>query len=201
MKFLWSVAAEVYTDLVIAGLDIAPPKRLFHQPKQKLDCAYSDTILADKAFTEKERKLILEANQDLESFCNGLIELDIVFELDAEDKETIRNNCVLLRAPPTHPSIIASDEAIKNTTLGLCDYMANDTRRLYLVPERLYNPITFRTTATHELGHFIGLDHTKPNSIMYKHNTSRVLYPTRIDAEELAKTWQVNVEDLKYFKL
>lgn len=201
MKFLWSVAAEVYSDLVLAGLEIAPPKLLFHQPKRKLDCAYSDVIFADKKFTDNERKLILEANQDLESFCNGLIQLDIVFELDAEDKETIRNNCVLLRVAPTHPSIIASDETLKNTTLGLCDYMANDTRRLYLVPERLQNPITFRTTAIHELGHFIGLDHTKPNSIMYKHNTNRVLYPTRIDAQEVAKIWHYDPEQFKYFKL
>ncbi len=145
--------------------------------------------------------MILEAKGDLESFCNGLVEIDIRFNLDSEDKETIRNNCVLLRVSPNHPSIVESDEKLQNTTLGLCDYMANDTRRLYLVPERLTNPIAYKTTATHELGHFIGLGHTKRPSIMHKHNYNKVLYPTYNDAQEMAKAWNYKPEQFRYFKL
>ncbi len=145
--------------------------------------------------------MILEAKKDLESFCNGLIELDIKFNLDSEDKETIRNNCVLLRVSPNHPSIIESDEKFQSTTLGLCDYMTNETRRLYLVPERLTNLIAYKTTATHELGHFIGLGHTARPSIMHKSNYSKVLYPTYNDAQEMAKAWGYKPEQFRYFKL
>lgn len=201
MKFLWSLASELYSDLVLGGLEIAPPKFLFNNPEKSLECVYSEVILADVNFPIHEQKLILEAKKDLEYFCNGAIELDIRFELDSEDKETIRQNCVLLRVSASHPSIKESDEKLQNTTLGLCDYMANDTRRLYLVPERLTNPTTFRTTAIHELGHFIGLGHTGRPSIMHKHNYSRVLYPTRIDAQELAKVWNYKPEQFRYFKL
>ncbi len=201
MKFLWTLASELYSALITSGLEVPPPKFLFHQPKKQLECAWSSIILADTNFPESERKLILDAKADLEYFCNGLITLDIRFELDSEDVEVIRKNCVLLRVSPNHPSIVASDENLKASTLGLCDYMSNDTRRLYLVPERLTGPITYRTTAIHELGHFIGLDHTERPSIMHKSNYNGVLYPTRIDAKELAEVWGRNPEEFRYFKL
>ena len=201
MKLLWSLASELYSDLIIGGLEFPPPKFLFNKPKGQLECVYSDTILADVNFPDNERKMILEANKDLEYFCNGAITLDIRFELDSEDIETVRQNCVLLRVSASHPAIKESDEKIQNTTLGLCDYMQNDTRRLYLVPERLTNPITYRTTAIHELGHFIGLSHIERPSIMYRHNYSRVLYPTYKDAQEFARVWNYKPEQFRYFKL
>lgn len=192
---------EVYSDLLNSGIKLSKPSFLFNKPKKVLECEYEEIILADPAFTLEERILILEAQQDLEFFCNGLVKLDIRFELDINDKDVIRENCVLFRVASTHPNIVASDERIKATTLGLCDYMNNNTRRLYLVSERLTNLTTFRTTVIHELGHFIGLDHTKSPSIMHRSNYSNVLYPTRIDAEEVAKVWSIKPQDLRYFKL
>lgn len=201
MKWFWNFISDIYSELVVAGLSLPTPKLLFHQPNYKLKCCYQETILADRNFTETERYLITEARKDLEHFCNGMIALDIRFELDPEDKETIRDNCVLLRVEVTHPSIVESDAKLESITLGLCDYMRNKTRRLYLVPERLTNPITFRTTAIHELGHFIGLSHTEKPSIMHKHNNNNILYPTYIDAVELSKVWNCDIQDLRYFKL
>lgn len=201
MKLLWSLASELYSDLVIGGFNIHPPRFLFHQPQEKLECIWSCTILADTNFPEFERQLIIEAKKNLESFCNGAIEIDITFDLDSEDKETIRNSCVLLRVSSNHPSIIKSDEKLQSRTIGLCDYMPNDTRRLYLVTDRLDNPIAFRTTAIHELGHFIGLGHTERPSIMHKRNYNKVLYPTYVDAQELAKVWNYKPEQFRYFKL
>jgi hypothetical protein len=201
MRLLWSILAEVYSDLRIGGLKLGKPKLLFNQPKKELDCEYSETIWADTTFTPAERILILESLDDLHYFCNGLVRLEIRFELDKSDSEFIKKNCVLLRVDGYHPSIVASDERIKSTTIGLCDWMANDTKRLYLVHERLSSPTTFRTTSIHELGHFIGLDHTKIPSIMHRSNHNNVLYPTRLDAEEVAKVWSINPQDLRYFKL
>lgn len=162
---------------------------------------YQDIIYVDKTFTPDEQKLIMEAANNLEEFCNGMIELFLTFELDPEDHETIKNNSVLLRVNSDFHAIVTSDTRVEGHTIGLCDYMSNDTKRLYLVMDRLHDSITFRTTAIHELGHFIGLGHIESPSIMHRRNNSNVLYPTFKDAKEVSKVWNVYREDLKYFKL
>ena len=201
MKLFWRILSEIYSNLVVAGLKISPPNFLFYIPKKKLSCQYTATILADINFTDNERRLILEGLNDLHQFCNGIFELQILFVLDPEDHERVNNNYIILRVSPTHPSIVASDEKVESTTIGLCEYMENKTVRLYLVPERLTNPIMFRTTTIHELGHFLGLGHTERPSIMHKLNYETVLYPTRRDAEAFGKLTGLAPESFKYFKL
>ena len=199
MKFFWKIISKVYSDLVLSGLKIPKPQWLFNNPKLKLPCQYQGTIFADITFTDREKLLILEGLDDLHFFCNGLIELEIIFNLDPNDRETIKNNCVLLRAEEEHPSIVEADGYHESRILGLCEYMDNDTVRLYLVPKRLYNEHSFRTTAIHELGHFIALEHTARPSVMHKSNYNNVLYPTEIDAHEMARVWSVRPEDLRFF--
>lgn len=201
MRFFWKIISRIYTDLVLSGLTIPKPKWLFHNPKIKLPCQYQTTIFADNTFTDKEKLLILEALDDLHFFCNGLIEIEIIFNLDPKDKEAIKNNCVLLRADETHPSIVEADGYHETRILGLCEYMDNDTVRLYLIPNRLHNEHIFRTTAIHELGHFIALEHTARPSIMHKSNYNGVLYPTEIDAREMARVWRLRYQDLRFFFL
>lgn len=201
MRVFWKILSKFYCDLIISGINFDPPNILFNKPKYKLDCCFTETILCDVTFNQIERELIKEAILNLESFCNGLIRLDIKFDLDPNDYNRIENSSVLLRVDGYHPSIMASDQKISSTTLGLCEYMTSGYRRLYLVVERLEHHIAFRTTAIHELGHFLGLDHTSKSSIMHKTNFNNVLYPTYIDALELAKIWNVDAECLRYFKL
>ena len=201
MKLFWKFLSNMYSGLVVGGaIRMEPPKFLFNQPSRKLQCLYQDLVLVDKSFTDEEKKLIVLAIKDLEYFCNGLIQIIPKFDLDPEDQETIKNNSVLLKVGPDHPSIVASDEKLELNTIGLCEYMENDTKRLYLVNGRLHNDIMFRTTAVHEFGHFIGLGHTPMPSIMHKSNNS-VLYPTREDALELSRIWKIYPGHLKYFKL
>lgn len=194
--------ASIYSELVVEGvINEDPPTFLFHKPKKKSECYCQEFVLVDKNFTPKEQKIIAESVKNLEYFCNGMIEIYLKFDLDPEDKERITNHNVLLRVDGYHPSIVASDGYLKANTLGLCEYMDNDTRRLYLVMERLTHPTTLRTTSIHEFGHFIGLDHTSKPSIMHKHNNSNVLYPTYKDALEMAHKWDSHPEDFCYFKL
>jgi len=202
MRFFWKILSRIYSDLVVgAGLDMASPDCLFYNPNKKLERYSQEVILADKNFTPKERKLIIEAVRNLEYFCNGMIEIILIFELDPENKEALSNHSVLLRVDATHPSIVTSDEKLGATTLGLCEYMDNNTRRLYLVVERLQDDIGFRTTTIHEFGHFIGMGHTDKPSIMHKHNSRNVLYPTYKDAMELAHRWSQHPNDFRYFML
>lgn len=202
MRFFRKIISNIYSDLVVGGaLDIPPPNFLFHKPKKKVECYLKEVVLADRNFTPKERKLIVEAIKNLEDFCNGMIQIILSFELDPEDREQMNNHSVLLRVDATHPSIVTSDEKLAATTLGLCEYMVNDTRRLYLVIERLQYPTTFRTTTIHEFGHFLGMDHTEKPSIMHKQNSRNVLYPTYKDAMELAHRWNQHPNDFRYFIL
>lgn len=143
----------------------------------------------------------MEALDDFHRFCNGLIKLKINFELDINNLDQLNNNHTLLRVGPEHPSIVYADKKYDAATLGLCEWMQNQTTRLYLVPERLTNPISFRTTAIHELGHFVGLGHSPKPSIMYKYNYDKVLYPTYKDAIELSKLSGYSPEKFRYFKL
>lgn len=201
MKLLWNFLSNVYTDLVVTDtITSKPPAFLFNKPKKKLDCVYSDVILIDKNFDADEQKLIIEALQNVEDFCNGLVQILFKFDLDPNDHERISNHSVLLKATPEHPDIAAYDGYHDARCLGLCSYKANQTCHLYLVTDRLSTRTIFRTTAVHELGHFLNLGHTEMPSIMYKYN-SNILYPTFKDACELAHTWSCEPWDFKYFKL
>lgn len=200
MRFFWRILSELYCELVYLGLKFKPPSILFHQPKRKFQCQYFEEILADKSFTDAERIYIMQGLQDIEEFCNGLYKFSVNFEL--EPSTDVAVNCrLLLKVKQDNPIIVASDERIKSTTLGLCQYMTTGAKIVYLVHERLKDPITYRTTVAHEFGHFIGLSHTERVSIMHKSNFGKVLFPTYIDAVEFAKTYQCDPEDLKYFKL
>jgi hypothetical protein len=198
MRLLYRIISKIYFYLIANKIVNAPPKFLFNKPKQQLTNALTTYILADINFNYQERGIILEAISDLENFCNGLIQIDIFFELDVAKIDDIECT-VLLKADDSHPTIIESDNKISAETLGLCQYMTNGQCRLYLVQKRLYNEITFRTTIIHELGHFIGMKHTEMYSIMHKSNFSNILYPTYIDAKELGLAWNIKPECFRYF--
>ncbi len=200
MRFFWKFISEIYCGLVSLGFKIEPPPILFNQPKQKFQSQRFEEILADKSFTSEERGYIIAGIRDMERFCNGLVKFSVKFVLESSTKVTI-DSSLLLRVKADNPAIVDSDERIKSTTLGLCQYMSTGAKIVYLVSERLSDPITYRTTVCHEFGHFIGLDHTEQTSIMHKSNFGRVLYPTYIDAVELSTKYGCSPEELRYFKL
>jgi hypothetical protein len=200
MRLFWKIISEIYCELVSWGLNFKPPSVLFHQPEQKFQCQYFEEILADKSFTDAERTYIMQGLQDIEEFCNGLYKFTVNFVLEPTTEVAV-SSCLLLKVKNDNPLIVASDERIKSTTLGLCQYMNTGAKIVYLAHERLTDAITYRTTVAHEFGHFIGLEHTERVSIMHKSNFGNVLFPTYIDALEFAKKYNCNPEDLKYFKL
>lgn len=200
MRLFWKILSELYCQLVSLGFKLSPPRLLFNQPKQKFQCQYFAEILADKTFDDSERVYILEGIKDIEEFCNGMIELSVKFDLEP-GTQVADNAFLLLKVETTNPAIVASDERINSTTLGLCQYLQSGGRIIYLVYERLTDPVTYRTTMSHEVGHFLGLEHTARVSIMHKSNFGTVLFPTYIDAQEFSNKYDCSPEDLKYFKL
>jgi hypothetical protein len=201
MKLLWSLIAWFYTYLINTGYNIALPKWLFNKPKTENLISIIKEIHADDSFTDDERVLILQAARDLEFFCNDWFTFDIKFDLNIEDEDSFLHENIMIRADGENENIVDSDKAHKNFTVGLCLYWDDGSRDLYLVHDRIRTSTQWRLITIHELGHFINLGHTKPKSIMYKTVNAKVLYPTRIDAEEFAKVYGCDVSDLRYFKL
>lgn len=201
MRFLWSLLCNICSVLKVAGIVRNFPDALFHKPKKRLPELYQETIFADKNFTESERKLILSALDNLHEFVNGSIRIVLEFTLDPTNPKMIVNNSVLFRVNSDHPAIRNSDGYTQTRTLGLCNYMSNDTCQIYLVMDRLNEPITFQSTALHELGHFIGMGHVDSPSIMSRFNSIRISKPTYNDAKELSRLLRIHHQNFRYLKL
>jgi hypothetical protein len=201
MQILHKIAASIYCDLVVLmGLKNPPPRWMFNIPSKILPYQETHQILADVSFTSRERWLIEEAARNIEWFSNGLIRLDIIFQWDPT--WIIENDLtVILRAPTTEQSIVEADGYFKTNILGLCSWMNNHSTIIHLVHDRLPDDYSFRTTAMHEIGHYLGMKHTNRHSVMHKHNYTKVLYMTRKDAIEFASIYKVDPDDLCYLKL
>lgn len=181
----------------MAGINWSPPKILFNQPKYKLEHKYIFNIIADNTFSIEERIYINAAIKNFEYFCNGILKFNIEYTLGHFDN--VVSGHIILKVDANIEAIKFSDKKISARTLGLYAKYSDNLGIIYLVSERLYNSITFRTTTIHELGHLIGLDHTNINSIMHKINCSNILYPTYIDAKEFGLKYKCDPENLKYF--
>ncbi len=174
------------------------PRIFFNQPIKKLDCQYRTTLWADVNFNNKERQLIQEALIDFLYFCNGCVELDIVFNLNSNDLNFIKNNNVLIKSNSREP--ILKDWAPEGGfTIGLCKYNEK-ARALYLAADLLTDPISFKCTLVHELGHFVSLAHLPKTSIMQHQSCEQALFMNYIDAKEMAKVWGLCPQQLRYFK-
>lgn len=200
MKLFWNFACEIYTELIQIGFTFPPSQRFFNQPEIYEDFQIIEEIHADISFPENERHCIRQAAKDFEYFCNQRIVFDIIFDLEHDDQQRISEEPVLVRASKKHPIIVETDGYHKCNILGLCQFRKNNNA-IYMVHDRLSNYQLYRTTAIHELGHFIGMHHVGSPSVMYKYNSGNVLYPTYIDAIEFAKLYDCKAEDLRYFKL
>lgn len=202
MKLFWRFVILIYTGFKLAGIKLKPYSFLFNKPKINFHETIQETIHAGTDFNQHERELILEACDDMFRFTNGRIKFNILFDLDYYDKESFINNCVMAKALSEDEHIQKADEKYENNVIGLCYFRDNGTKSIYLVTDRLSRSDNlFRTTAIHEFGHYLGMKHTKGISLMQALNPNNILYPTYIDAVELANIWKCLPTDFKYFKL
>lgn len=200
MKLIWQIITSLYSILKKSGINLPPYSFLFNKPKIKFPKTIVETIRADSSFNERERKLIVEAAQDMFRFTNKRIKFNIRFDLEPEECDLESN--VIYRICSDEEYIQKADEKYDNYVIGLCNYRENHTKVIYLIYDRLERSDNlFRTTTIHEFGHYLGMQHTTNCSIMQPVNPNTIPYPTYKDAVELAKIWKCLPTDLAYFKL
>ncbi len=169
----------------------------YNIPEQELTNIYQGTIHADLNFNAKERRLIQEAIDSWNYFCNGLVILKIMFDLDVRNIDSLINQDVLIKTWSHDKYIMRVEKEFDFKIIGLCTY-DKEMRALYLVSNRLYSESLLMTTAMHEFGHYIGLGHTEIPSVMEPINNGNVSAPTLIDAQQFAKIYSVDILDLRY---
>lgn len=200
MKLFWRVLALIWSAFKIAGLNLPTFSFLFNKPQIKFHNTFVENLHGDLTFTMREQELILEAAKDMYRFTNGRVIFRIKFDLTSADDIYDKN--VIIKINSDEELIQKQDEHHGSNVLGLYYRRKNDTNSIYMVADRLTDSNNiFRTTVIHEMGHYLGMGHTEGCSIMHKHNSNLVPYPTLTDAKELAKIWKCLPTDLGYFKL
>lgn len=166
------------------------PKYLFHYSNTKTTETYDQPIYIDPNFSNKEKKLILEAINNLNFFLNN----HIVFT--ASDNSP----CKLIKTNSKDESIKMDLSKYKFKVLGLCRYEDECNRKIYLLADNLDSDKKWKTTIIHELLHAIWLGHVESDSVMHKYNKG-YMYPNKFDAQELINVWgDIELKDLNYFK-
>ncbi len=202
MNNIWNIVCNIYCYLHNYINNIPRISLLFNKVKLPLLCKWEEVIHADQNFTLEERAIILHALDDLLFFCNGLIKLQIIFDLDSKNLSFIDYNNTFIRADSSLHSIENADKRAKNNIFGLCEYKHNNSiKTLYIVVERIKTYNEFKTVVLHELGHALYMGHTMKPSIMHAYNYDDIAYLTYADGLEFAKIWHINVQDLRYLKL
>jgi len=189
----------LYVYARIACINIRPYPFLFNKPKRKVYSSILETIHADILFTEKERRLIYAAANDITNFTNNIIQFE--FKFDVIDYSFFHDKSILIKVLSSNEKIKQSDLEHASKTIGLCAWRRNLTKELYLVDDRLsHSSNLFRTTLAHELGHFIGLSHIDKKGLMHPINNQLSPHPNYYDAMHLAHFWKCDPNDLAYFK-
>lgn len=199
MRFLWKIASEIYCFLISLGIKFPIPNIFFNIPTKKLEQRYLINIKADPSFNKKERENIEHAIKIMEEFTNGIFKFEIDFNLQEQKFDAFSILLIKIHSK----SIIAKtyDKQYNAYIIGIYHPYADNKKIIYLIHDRLITNVFYYTTAIHEFGHYMGMDHTKENSIMQSINHGNIPHLTYIDAVEFAKIYKCDIADLKYLKL
>lgn len=155
-------------------------------------------LRVDITFTRKERAALERSCEEWYRFTRGAIFFHPLFDLYKQDLDAPMQDDLVLRVSPEFwriaaTPIIACGLYQPETIAGKKDYRAT----IYLVPQRLRMPGAFEETMTHELGHFLGLDHTEGRSVMNA-GSAGVTRLTEIDAKEFCRAFECGIEELDF---
>lgn len=171
----------------------------YHIPATHLTPQYYDTIHADVKFKPHEKIQIEKAVDEWNLFFNGLVELELKFDLTDDNKDSFRNDSLMYRVKRSDFIIKVYEELYKSKIIGLCVFIRQNKRpAVYLAHTELKTDLEWKIVTMHELGHLVGLGHINVPGVMNKHYNQAHLHLNRADAEEVSRIYGVDPEDFVY---
>lgn len=163
----------------------------------------------DRAFKAEDRKIILASFVEWQSKTNGIV----TFEVSEKSWVHGKDDLIYNSSPTgcTNDVYVASvgenDEYIrqldKKTGVGnTLAYTSStcDSKFVGLMLQRITGSADLRSTALHEAGHLIGLDHipVPDSSIMYPARTKTASCITQLDMKQFCEMYGCNWRDMTY---
>lgn len=150
----------------------------------------------DMDFSQQERQIVSEAVDRWYEFTNGKFLFHIIYDISKYDLDALTKDDIILKVASSFYLVKESEQRSKGRTCGLCHRFTN-RGNIYMVENRVRNYQTFRTVLMHELGHYIGLDHTEGPSIMYEY-TDQTGDFTKNDALAFCEEYGCGLNELRY---
>jgi hypothetical protein len=172
----------------------------------KSNYAENDTIYTvwhvDTRFSTRERAAIFQATQEWQQFARGKVEISLIFDLDYSDPSILRDERLLIYSSSKSRAISQADKEVKRDdpdayTLGLFEKDGVlGTPTISIAMDRIWSERMLKSVVQHELGHSLGLAHTKGIGVMNAMAGCHCL--TLADAEDFCGVYGCKPADLNY---
>jgi hypothetical protein len=116
------------------------------------------SILIDPAFSSDQDQMIIDGANAWETATNNQVVFDYIAVADCKYKKEANQTCVY----SSNSAEIEAHPGAQDTSIGLTEWSdADNSAEIFLdVPVLETNPIVFKQTIQHELGHSFRLEHS-----------------------------------------
>lgn len=170
-----------------------------YQPEKIYPAHFHKTLYLDRNFTDDQVFSLTSAAVSWTEKTNHIAEFDVV-QLPTDEKISVSDAIIMVKASPDYPEVMIIDRAIKGITLGYYNDSGLITYIL-LVSDRIDEDF-YTSVSLHELGHSLGLEHNKGiegiGTLMYPSADFGADVITNKDVENFCKLYKCDPEKLKH---
>lgn len=156
------------------------------------------TVYVDSEFTEEEFMIIQEAADEWAQETNNLATFDVYYGIEDGLYNKIKhdpNSLLVVKSNSETPLVKSLDKLIKGEVLGFF-LKELEVQSILLVNDRMLGDHYYKAVVIHEMGHSIGLPHTRDEeSIMYR-SMNYVYYLTKSDIRWFCRAYYCDAEKL-----
>lgn len=164
---------------------------------------------ADRRFTENEQSYILSAVDNINVQSSGVINVDVVFDLDWDvtAPTTRSHDDLIVKMLHDSTAVTKQDKDLPdgNVVLGWCDVKWTDPTyptRVYIVADRINTSGKFSHVVMHEMLHSLRLQHIRGEKVSILYWQTLGDFPpiclSYFDAEELCRVYHCKLEEISY---